>query len=65
INPQNPRKLSFLRFQAGSFRKLPHRLPHATGVPKFINKIDKYLSSFMPIGQKCYNTSAVRLALEG
>ncbi len=33
--------------------------------PKFINKIDKCLISFRPNGQKCYNKSAVRLALAG
>ena len=33
--------------------------------PKFISKIDKCLISFRPNGQKCYNKSAVRLALAG
>ena len=33
--------------------------------PKFINKTDKRLISFRPNGQKCYNKSAVRLALAG
>jgi hypothetical protein len=33
--------------------------------PKFINKTDKHLISFRLDGQKCYNTSAVRLALAG
>jgi hypothetical protein len=33
--------------------------------PKFINKTDKCLISFRPNGRKCYNASAVRLALAG
>ena len=33
--------------------------------PKFINKTDKCLISFRRNGQKCYNKSAVRLALAG
>ena len=34
-------------------------------VPKFINKTDKCLIAFRPNGRKCYNESAVRLALAG
>jgi hypothetical protein len=33
--------------------------------PKFDSKTDKRLISFRPNGQKCYNASAVRLALAG
>ena len=35
------------------------------GDPKFINKTDKCLIAFRPNGRKCYNKSAVRLALAG
>jgi hypothetical protein len=35
------------------------------GAPKFDSKTDKRVISFRPNGQKCYNNSAVRLALAG
>jgi transposase len=63
-----PHKTIYNRFirwsELGVFGRIFLELAKGGG-PKFDSKTDKRVISFRPNGQKCYNNSAVRLALAG